>query len=135
MLAERLTSENVILEETLIKTTNFGATEPTMNLDGRCLLYVGGRPHTVHKLRALVEEWNGVFLHHDGGLERSIGELASAVVKADAVVFPTDCVSHSAANTVKRLCHTSMKPFFPLRTSGVAAFIKGLNAANATQSI
>ena len=97
-----------------------------LDLGGRCLLYVGGHQHTVHRLRALVEDWNGRFLHHDGGVERSINELASAVTKADAVVFPTDCVSHSAANKVKRLCHQNMKPFVPLRTSGIASFVAGL---------
>ena len=104
------------------------------DLSGRCLLYVGGHQHTVHRLRALVENWNGRFLHHDGGLERSINELASAVTKADAVVFPTDCISHSAANKVKQLCHQNMKPFVPLRTSGVASFVSGLQQGLDDQS-
>ena len=48
------------------------------------------------------------------------------MVKADAVVFPTDCVSHDAALQVKRLCRQTMKPFVPLRSSGVASFVAGL---------
>ena len=96
------------------------------DLRGRCLLYVGGRQQTVHRLKSLVEAWNGEFIHHDGGLEKSINELAGAVVKADAVVFPTDCVSHDAALQVKRLCRQTMKPFVPLRSSGVASFVAGL---------
>ncbi|MEQ9574670.1 MAG: DUF2325 domain-containing protein, partial [Rhodospirillales bacterium] len=96
------------------------------DLGGRSLLYVGGRQQTVHRLKSLVEAWNGHFLHHDGGLEKSINELAGAVVKADAVVFPTDCVSHDAALQVKRLCRQTMKPFVPLRSSGVASFVAGL---------
>jgi len=80
----------------------------------------------VPHLRSLVEAWNGQLIHHDGGKERSIDELAGAVVKADAVVFPTDCVSHGAALKVKRLCRQSMKPYFPLRSSGVASLVAGL---------
>jgi hypothetical protein len=102
------------------------------NLDGRCILYVGGRSNYVCRLRALVERWNGELLYHDGGLEKSLDELAGSVVRADAVVFPTDCVSHSAANKVKRLCRQTMKPFVPLRSSGVGSFVAGVQAAFAT---
>ena len=125
-LVQSLRAENATLEHTLAGDAHSKEDDCPFDLGGRCLLYVGGHQHTVHRLRALVEDWNGRFLHHDGGVERSINELASAVTKADAVVFPTDCVSHSAANKVKRLCHQNMKPFVPLRTSGIASFVAGL---------
>lgn len=99
------------------------------DLDGRCILYVGGRTTIVCRLRALVQQWNGEFLHHDGGLEKSIDELASAVSRADAVVFPTDCVSHSAVNKLKLLCRRSMKPFVPLRSAGLSSFVAGLQSS------
>lgn len=125
-LVQVLGQENATLEQALVHENLPRKETCPFDLGGRCLLYVGGRQQTVHRLRALVEEWNGQFLHHDGGIERSLGELASAVVKADAVVFPVDCVSHNAANKVKRLCDQSMKPYVPLRTSGVASFVAGL---------
>lgn len=102
-----------------------GASCP-FDLNGRCILYVGGRAPNVCRLRDLVTRWNGELVHHDGGLEKSLEELSSAVIKADAVVFPTDCVSHQAMHKVKRLCRKSMKPYVPLRSSGVAAFVAGL---------
>ena len=126
--------ENATLEQPFMKNTHSKQRGCPFDLSGRCLLYVGGHQHTVHRLRALVENWNGRFLHHDGGLERSINELASAVTKADAVVFPTDCISHSAANKVKQLCHQNMTPFVPLRTSGVASFVSGLRQGLDDQS-
>jgi len=125
-LTDSLRDENTALEHALLRERCTVEGACPMDLGGRCLLYVGGRQQTVPRLRALVEAWNGQFLHHDGGLEKSMGELAGAVVRADAVVFPTDCVSHDAANTVKRLCRHNMKPFLPLRSSGVASFIAGL---------
>ena len=125
-MVHSLRVENATLEQTLANDAPSQEERYPLDLDGRCLLYVGGHQHTVHRLRALVEDWNGRFLHHDGGIERSINELASAVAKADAVVFPTDCISHSAANKVKQLCHQNMKPFVPLRTSGIASFVAGL---------
>lgn len=98
------------------------------DLGGRCVLYVGGRKHAVSRLKALVETWNGELLHHDGGLEKSVNELAGAIVRADAVVFPTDCVSHEAMNKVKKLCRQTMKPYVPLRSSGVGSLIAGLQS-------
>lgn len=130
---EALRAELAALERTLPAAA--GDADPStrdtcgLDLDGRCILYVGGRSSYVCRLRALVEQWNGELLHHDGGVEKSIGELAGSVVRADAVVFPTDCVSHSAANKVKRLCRQTMKPFVPLRSSGVGSFVAGLQIA------
>ena len=123
---QTMRQETSSLEQALLRRKKAWKDDCPLDLAGRCLLYVGGRQHTVHHLRQLVEEWNGQFIHHDGGIERSINELARCIVKADAVVFPTDCVSHSAANKVKKLCVQSMKPYVPLRNSGVASFVAGL---------
>ena len=125
-LVQSLHIENATLERTLQGSAATDDTECPFNLEGRCLLYVGGRISTVHRLKALVEEWNGHFIHHDGGLERSIDELARAILKVDAVIFPTDCVSHNAANKIKSLCQQTMKPFIPLRSSGIASFVSGV---------
>lgn len=103
-----------------------GLEDCPFDLHGRCILYVGGRLANVHRLRELVSQWNGELLHHDGGMEQSLDELPSCVVRADAVVFPTDCISHSAALKAKRLCRQSMKPYVPLRGSGVSSFVAGL---------
>ncbi|WP_161973760.1 DUF2325 domain-containing protein [Hwanghaeella grinnelliae] len=104
----------------------FTAGDCRFDLHGRCILYVGGRLANVHRLRELVAQWNGELLHHDGGMEQSLDELPSCVFRADAVVFPTDCISHSAALKAKRLCRQSMKPYVPLRGSGVSSFVAGL---------
>ena len=125
-LFQSLHIENATLERTLQGSAATDDTECPFDLEGRCLLYVGGRISTVHRLKALVEEWNGHFIHHDGGLERSIDELARAILKVDAVIFPTDCVSHNAANKIKSLCQQTMKPFIPLRSSGIASFVSGV---------
>jgi len=122
-LGTSLREENQSLELALLRENASVDNTCPFDLEGRCLLYVGGRQQTVHHLRDLVQEWNGRLLHHDGGIERSLARLAREVSKADAVVFPMDCVSHSAALKVKRLCHQSMKPFVPLRSSGIASFV------------
>jgi hypothetical protein len=97
-----------------------------IDLGGSALLYVGGRAHQVPPFRALVERHGGDFLHHDGGIEHAAALLPALVSRADAVVFPVDCVSHDAATAVKRLCGQSGKPWRALRTASLASLAAAL---------
>jgi len=101
---------------------------PRLDLCGRCILVVGGRHQHVWHLRQMVEEFNGCFVHHDGGTEQSIGKLSNMCGRADAVLFPVKCVSHAAQNKVKTLCRRYDKPFIPLRSSGMEAYIQALES-------
>jgi hypothetical protein len=92
------------------------------DLHGKTLLYVGGRTNQVPKLRKLAEERGADLLHHDGGLAESSSSLARLALRADAVLFPVDCISHSAAMAVKKICKQLGKSYFPLRRSGPASF-------------
>jgi hypothetical protein len=97
--------------------------DPSLDL---ILLYVGGRPAQIDRLRALAERFGATFLHHDGGIEERGGLLPGLVSRADAVLFPVDCVSHAAMSLVKRLCRQVGKPFVPLRSAGLAPFCAAL---------
>jgi hypothetical protein len=106
-------------------------------LDGLSLLYVGGRPSQIAHMRAVSEQHGAVLAHHDGGVEHHPDLLSGLTSRADAVLFPVDCVSHDAALTVKRLCRQGNKRFIPLRSSGMASFlaaIRGLAEAGAPAS-
>ncbi|GGF70334.1 hypothetical protein GCM10007301_32630 [Azorhizobium oxalatiphilum] len=91
-------------------------------LEGRRLLYVGGRPRQIEQVRALVEGLGGALMVHDGGMEENTTLLPGLISQADVALFPVDCVSHLASTQVKRLCRDAGKPFVPLRTSGLASF-------------
>lgn len=93
-------------------------------LDGRCILYVGGRSNLVPYYRALVERCGAQFLHHDGGIEESLDTLTRGLVSVDAVVCPIDCVSHAACLKVKRACKRLSKQFIVLRSSGLSSFAR-----------
>jgi hypothetical protein len=93
------------------------------------LLYVGGRQAQIGHLRTLAERSGAVFLHHDGGVEERGGLLPGLVSRADAVMFPVDCISYAAMSLVKRLCRQTDKPFVPLRSAGLAPFCAALNGA------
>lgn len=99
---------------------------PKLDLCGRCILVVGGRHQHVSHLRRMVEEYNGSFVHHDGGTEQSMDKLANLFGRADAVLFPVKCVSHAAQSKVKTLCRRYDKPFVPLRKSGMEAYVEAL---------
>ena len=98
-------------------------------LAGHCILYVGGRPSSMPAIRGLVERQGGEFVHHDGGLESRKGLLAAAVLKADWVVFPVDCIDHDSALNLKRLAERQGIPFSPLRSASVASFAAALQAS------
>jgi Uncharacterized protein conserved in bacteria (DUF2325) len=92
------------------------------DLTGKTLLYAGGRSNQVPQLKRLAQDFGADFLHHDGGVDDNSHSLTALAVRADAILFPVDCVSHSAALTVKRVCRQLGKAYFPLRSSGLSSF-------------
>ncbi|WP_417782069.1 DUF2325 domain-containing protein [Terasakiella pusilla] len=98
------------------------------DLCGRCIAYIGGQTKQAAFFRKKVEEKNGQFIHHDGGLHDGQARLVSILSQADAVMFPVTCVSHEATREIKRLCMKQEKPFIPLRSQGLGAFTKGLES-------
>ena len=101
-------------------------------LDGVTLLYVGGRPHHVVRLRAIAEAAGAVFVHHDGGIEHHLNLLAGLASQADLVVFPVDCISHHAAQIAKQLCHQAGKRFIPLRSASATSLLAALQRPEVT---
>ena len=96
-------------------------------LSNLTLLYVGGRQAQIGHLREFAERSGADFLHHDGGIDERSGILQGLVSRADAVVFPVDCVSHAAMLLAKRLCRQYGKPILPLRSAGLASFCAALS--------
>jgi hypothetical protein len=124
-LAIDLKSEVEILEQDCFGTS--ACQHQSESLKGKTLLYVGGRLHHVPQLRRLAEERGAKLLYHDGGIEESSELLPSLASKADAILFPVDCVSHAAVGIIKRVCHYAKKPYVPLRSSGLGSFIAAVN--------
>jgi hypothetical protein len=96
------------------------------DLAGSTVLYVGGRAHQIPKLRGLAERTGAYFTHHDGGMDDRSGLLEAQVVRADAVFFPVDCVSHNAVAVVKRVSRQFAKPYVALRSAGLTSFAAAL---------
>ena len=74
--AQHLREELEAAEAQLSTTTGGDSEAPChlpANLKGVRLLYVGGRPGQIPRIRAFVEAAQGEFLHHDGGVEERTG--------------------------------------------------------------
>lgn len=103
-------SQNKLEEKCLFKK---------QGLCGQCVLYVGGKANLIPYYRELVEAKSGVFLHHDGGIEKSTQDLSQSLNRADLVVFPSDCISHDAYWKIKKTCKKQQKPYEYLKSPGL----------------
>lgn len=99
---------------------------PGVDLCGRCILYVGGRPNLTPHLSDLVRRCNGRLLQHDGGREDPPARLAALLPQADVVVCPLDCVSHDAVRRVKGYCRQHAKRLLLLPSASLSTFARGL---------
>ncbi|WP_250494374.1 DUF2325 domain-containing protein [Caballeronia sp. GAWG1-1] len=93
-------------------------------VNGKRIVYVGGRPNSNAVLKSLVETAGGALTVHDGGIEDRKGLLAAALPNADVVLFPVDCIDHDSMNTLKRVCDRHGVDYAPLRTASVASFVE-----------
>ncbi|MCY4219791.1 MAG: DUF2325 domain-containing protein [Gammaproteobacteria bacterium] len=98
----------------------------SLDLTGKNIAYVGGRPTTIRNFRDLVENLNGTLIHHDGGIQDNMKSLTGVLNRADIVLCPVECVSHGACNKAKSYCKRTAKPFVPLRSTGISSLISGL---------
>jgi len=131
-----LREEAAAAEDALAALSGEGSGEGPRDWDlaGLSILYVGGRPHQAARLRMVIERAGGRLAHHDGGIEQADDLLPGLVSRADVAVFPVDCVSHAAAQSVKRLSRQAGKRFVPLRSGGIASLLRAVRAACAAQA-
>lgn len=95
---------------------------PDRNLNGKCVLCVGGRSGAINAYRDVVESSGGHFLHHDGGLEERLQRIDGVVAAADIVICQAGCISHNAYWRVKELCKRTGKPCMFVKSAGISSF-------------
>ena len=96
-------------------------------LGHRCVLYVGEHAALITQYRQLAGRLGITLIHHDGGLEESLTRLPDMIGSADAVVYPTDRVSHNAYHHVKSHCKRAGKPCLCHQGGGVSGFAVAMN--------
>jgi len=137
LVAERDALERLLLagecDENIEKDCDGHCTSCDKVVLSQCVLYVGGRSSLLAQYRALAERLGIRLVHHDGGLEESLARLPDMINSADAVMCPTDCVSHSAYYQLKRQCKRSGKPCLLFKGAGVSGFAVALARLSAGQ--
>lgn len=98
------------------------------------VLYVGGRQNLYDHLRLVADSKQIKLLLHDGGIEDSLSLLPGMVGHATSAIFPVDCISHSAAGLVKRLCRESGKSYVPIRSASLASFAAAIDGRMASHA-
>jgi hypothetical protein len=92
----------------------------------RCVLCVGGRTSLVSQYEMLAERIGIRLVHHDGGREEALSRLPDMIAGADAVICPTDAVSHAAYYQIKQQCQRKGKPCLLYKGAGVTSFAVAL---------
>jgi hypothetical protein len=105
---------------------------PAENL-GATILYVGGRKNLFNRMRGLAERCGLALLIHDGGVEDSTSLLPAMIGQAEAVIFPVDHISHTAAGVLKRVCRDNGTPYVPLRSASLTSFAASIGGPLAKQ--
>lgn len=93
-------------------------------LEGKAIVYVGGRPGTTAVIATMVTAAGGELLVHDGGIEDRRGLLAAMLPRAHLVVFPVDFISHNAMHVTKQTCARHGVACHPIRSASVASFVE-----------
>lgn len=96
----------------------------------RCILYVGGRAALIAQYRQLAGRLGIKLIHHDGGLEESLSRLPDLINGADAVLCPTDHISHNAYYHVKSHCKRIGRPCLFYKGAGVSGFAAAVARVN-----
>ena len=125
---EQLSLETLI--QRVLENSNESNDTPSavsrLDLKSCQVLYVGGLGGLSAQFRAIVEQSNGLFRYHDGGMEDNKNTLSSAIAKADVVFCPWNCISHNAIKKIKRQCARESKKVHYLRRASISTFVDGL---------
>ena len=125
---EQLSLETLI--QRILENSNESNDTPSavsrLDLKSCQVLYVGGLGGLSAQFRAIVEQSNGLFRYHDGGMEDNKNTLSSAIAKADVVFCPWNCISHNAIKKIKRQCARESKKVHYLHRASISAFVDGL---------
>lgn len=133
--AEILETRLADLEQLIDIMVSAAEGEDSLQLSGKRILYVGGRPQTHVRIRNFVEKLGGTLDCHDGGKTKTaVSALNRLVSSSDAVFLPVDNVSHTSALEANRACRNCCKPFFPIKSCSFACFAQALKNIDSAEA-
>ena len=136
LAAERDVLENLLRSE-LREIKNSNPSKRKMiavsPLENSYVLCVGGRVSLLPEYRAVAKKLGILLLHHDGGQQEALSRLPDLVNRANAVICPTDCVSHAAYYLLKRQCKRNNKQCLLFKGASISNFAKVLTQFSSGQ--
>lgn len=121
-----LRKEMEIVTTQILALNRCDETCPAFDLCRKRILIVGGITKMEFLYRQLIEENGGTFEYHDGYMNRGSSGLENRVRRADVVLCPVNCNSHTACLMVKKLGKKYDKPVEMLSGSSVNAISQAL---------
>jgi hypothetical protein len=97
---------------------------PAFDLCKKRILIVGGLARMESLYRELIEGSGGVFEYHDGHVKKGVKTLECRLKRADVVLCPVSCNSHTACSLVKNLGKKYKKPVYMLPNSSLSTVSK-----------
>lgn len=97
------------------------------------ILMVGGVTRLSSICQEMVESLGYEFTYHDGYMNTGANKLKSLIQNVDMVLCSTDCNSHGACQSVKKICKRLNKDCCFLNNTSLSSIfrvVKGINAAN-----
>lgn len=94
---------------------------PVFDLCRKRILIVGGMSRMESLYRELIEAGGGIFEYHDGYMKKGTRRLESRLKRADVVLCPVNCNSHTACSVVKSLAKKHRKTVHMLANSSLKA--------------
>ncbi len=105
---------------------NCHANCPCANCPKRILI-VGGIERMEPLYRQLIEEQGLIFEYHAGHLRKGGNKLENCVQRADMILCPVNCNSHSACLQVKQLCKKHKKNLQIMKNFSLSAIGRTLD--------
>ena len=118
---QQLEAERSALERLLLGDTETAEACSNCPQAPRNILYVGGRSAMASHYRQLAARIGIRLIHHYGGQEEALSRLPEMIQGVDAVLCPTDCISHSAYYQLKQHCKRHGTPCLFFRGAGVSS--------------
>lgn len=104
----------------------------------RRILMVGGVTRLSAICREMVENMGHEFTYHDGYMNTGGNKLKNLIQNVDVVLCSTDCNSHGACQSVKKICKSLNKDCCFLSSTSLSSIfrvVKDINKANAVSSV
>lgn len=103
----------------------------------RRILMVGGVSRLSSICQEMVENMGHEFTYHDGYMNSGADKLKSLIQNVDMVLCSTDCNSHGACQSVKKICKRLKKDCRFLSSTSLSSIfrvVKGINGAKPESS-